>query len=179
MKNQWIKFSLLFIIFLTGCSTDLYTKQLAVKKLKDAAYVTVVDGFVEFAYTENRGMVFGIMSEHKSDIKHYVLTTTTIIAIGFMIFIVWRMRNMSFIYLFPFFLILSGAFGNLIDRLRFGRVVDFIHIFWHNALDWPFLFNLADAWICIGGVLLAILMLFKKDIMEQTIFQQHAQSLSQ
>ena len=103
MKSQWIKFSLLFIIFFAGCSTDLYTKQLAVKKLKDAAYVTVIDGCVEFAYTENRGMVFGIMSEHKSDVKHYVLTTTTIIAIGFMVFIVWRMRNMSFITSFPFF----------------------------------------------------------------------------
>ena len=170
MKQSIFKFTLLFIILLAGCQSDLYTKRLVTEQLKSAASVTIIDGFLEFAYTENRGMVFGIMDERASGIQHYVLTGVTIVAIGFLIFVIWRMRQMGFLYHLPFFLILSGALGNLINRLFYGSVVDFIHIYWHNMLDWPYLFNVADVWICIGGVYLAILVLFKKDILEQTIF---------
>ena len=167
MIKQLIKFLILFAILLTGCSADLHTKRLALNHLKDNGTVTLVDGFVELSYTENRGMVFGLLNENHSTTRNIVLSTLTFISILFMCVMIWRFRNLSFIYHLPFFIILSGAIPNLMDRVRFGRVVDFIHIHWKDSLDWPFLFNVADALICVGGFLLLVLMIFKRETIEK------------
>jgi len=160
MKKQFGKFILLFIILLTGFAADYFTKQWAVNTIKDRRMKTIVNGFVEISYTENRGMVFGVLNEKASLPKHYILTGLTLISILLIIYIIWRIRRMPFLYHLPFFIILAGAFGNLIDKIKVGHVVDFIHIHFRNILNWPFLFNVADIWICIGGVLLIILILF-------------------
>ena len=67
-----------------------------------------------------------------------------------------------------------GAIGNLIDRLRFGFVVDFIHMHWKDVLDYPWLYNIADACIVVGVIFLSIIMLFKNDQ-----FEKHLQSAKQ
>ncbi len=159
MKKQWIKFTLLFIILLTGFAADYLTKQWAIHTIRESRTITLVNGFVEISYTENTGMVFGMLNEKASLAKHYILTGLTLISVLFIIYIVWYIRNLPFLYHLPFFIILSGAFGNLIDRIKIGHVVDFIHIHFKNWIDWPFLFNVADVWLCIGGILLLVLIL--------------------
>ena len=68
-------------------------------------------------------------------------------------------------------MILSGAFGNLIDRIRLGYVIDFIHIHWKDAVEWPFLFNVADVLIVIGEILLLGLFIFKRDVLRSVLFR--------
>ncbi len=170
MKKHALKFTLLFLILISGCNTDLYTKKLAGDALQEDEIFPIIEGFIELSYTENDGMVFGLLSERASDAKHYILTGLTLIGILYVLYLIWRLRELSFMYHFPFFVILSGALANLIDRIRFGRVVDFIHIHWKDTLDWPFLFNVADALICFGGALLLLLLIFKKDVLERTVF---------
>jgi signal peptidase II len=172
MTKRFIQFAVLFLILLTGCQADLYTKRLVVQHLKDAPSLTVIDGFVELSYTENTGMIFGIFDRADSQFKNVILIALNIISILFVLTIIWRLRALSFIYHLPFFIILSGAFANLIDRMSEGSVVDFIHIHWKGALDWPFLFNVADVWICAGGVVLLALFIRKKDILEKVIHGQ-------
>jgi signal peptidase II len=157
MKKHSTKFILLFMILLTCCAADYFTKQWAANALKDSKRISIVDGFVEMSYTENRGMVFGVLNARKSLSKHYLLTGLSLISIFFVICIIRQIREFSFFYHLPFFIILSGALGNLMDRIRVGHVVDFIHIHFRNFIDWPFLFNVADLFICIGGILLVVL----------------------
>ena len=131
--------------------------------------MTIIDGYIEFTYVENRGAVFGLFNNQESNYKHYILSGFTFLSILFMIFVIWRLRELSFFYHLPFFIILAGASGNLIDRIRFGRVVDFIHIHWKDIVDWPFLFNIADVLIIIGGILLLIILILKKEALENRL----------
>ena len=157
MKKHSAKFILLFMILVTGCAADYFTKQWAVNTLKDSKTISLVNGFVEISYTENRGMVFGVLNSRETLLKHYLLTGLSLISIFVVLCIIWQIREFSFFYHLPFFIILSGALGNLMDRIRVGHVVDFIHIHFRNIIDWPFLFNVADILICIGGILLFVL----------------------
>jgi len=171
MKQQYLKFLILFCIFTAGVYTDLATKQLATENLSGSQTITIIEGILEFTYTENSGMIFGLLNDTSSPFKHYGLTILTIISIFLVIFIVWRLRDKPFLYHLPFFLILTGAIANLIDRLNNGRVVDFIHLHYKSYLDWPFLFNCADAFITIGEIILLVLILFKGRELESAVFK--------
>jgi signal peptidase II len=69
---------------------------------------------------------------------------------------IWINRNKSFLFLLPFLLFWAGAIGNLIDPFIYGYVVDFIHIRAGSLINWPFYFNLADAYITIAIPILLI-----------------------
>ena len=137
------------------------------RQYKNNSPVIIIDGFLEFSYVENRGMIFGVMNNQNTGMKRWALTGLTLFSMVIIITIVWRIRELSFFYHLPFSLILVGAIGNLIDRLRYGFVVDFIHMHWKDVLDYPWLYNIADACIVVGVIFLSIIMLFKNDQFEK------------
>ena len=156
MKNQKQKFILLFASFMVLCLLlllDQYTKHLAVVRLKGQAPVVLIDRVLEFNYLENTGAAFSSFSGKQTFL---ILLTTLVILL-----LLWkymtlpitrRLLGMRFCIL----LILSGAVGNLIDRLINRYVVDFIYFV---PIDFP-KFNVADIYITVGVALLAILLLF-------------------
>ncbi len=172
MNKLFVKFLILFTVTFTGCNTDLHTKRLAVDKLRESSTITVLEGFIDLSYVENKGMVFGVLSDIESNLKHYILIGITFGAILFMIYAIWRIRALSFCYHLPFFLILSGAFGNFINRLSSGYVVDFIHIYWKDIIDFPYIFNIADVLILIGEIMLIFLVIFRRDIFHKAAFNE-------
>ena len=141
---------------------------------KNNSPVIIIDGFLEFSYVENRGMIFGVLNNQNTGIKRWALTGLTLVSMIIIFTIVWRIRELPFFYHLPFSMILVGAIGNLIDRLRFGFVVDFIHMHWKESLDYPWLYNIADACIVVGVIILSILMLFKNDEFEKHLQPQKA-----
>ena len=141
---------------------------------KNNSPVIIIDGFLEFSYVENRGMIFGVLNNQNTGIKRWALTGLTLVSMIIIFTIVWRIRELPFFYHLPFSMILVGAIGNLIDRLRFGFVVDFIHMHWKESLDYPWLYNIADACIVVGVIFLSILMLFKNDEFEKHLQPQKA-----
>lgn len=163
---NYSKFILLILIFILGLTADIFTKRMVTHNIKGQSAITIIDGYLEFSYVENRGMVFGFLNEHSAGFKRYALTGLTFISIIIIVTIIWRIRELAFIYLLPFFMILAGAFGNVIDRIRFGHVIDFIHMHWQNKLDYPWLYNIADALVVVGMVILLFLFLFKNDVFE-------------
>ncbi len=160
------KFIFLFLIFAVGLMADICTKHMVTSNIKGQGAVTIIDGYLEFSYVENRGMVFGFLNNQNVGFKRYALTALTFVSIIVIVSLVWKMRSLAFIYLLPFFMILAGAFGNVIDRIRFGHVIDFIHMHWQDKLDYPWLYNIADALVVVGMILLMILLLFKNDVYE-------------
>ena len=119
--------------------------------LKMVKEVEVVS-FFSFTWVENRGISFGMFTAG-SDTARWILTgITAIIAIGVA---VWITREKQWGDQFALSLVLGGALGNIVDRARFGYVVDYADL--HFGDFRPFLvFNIADAAISIGIVILLL-----------------------
>ena len=109
----------------------------------------VVPGPIDLTMLWNRGMSFGLFQS--DGLMRWVMAgIMATIAIGFL---VWLLRAEGRWLRLALALVIGGAFGNLIDRVRFGAVVDFIDA---NGLYFPWVFNVADAAISVGAVLLFI-----------------------
>lgn len=106
-------------------------------------------GPIDFSMLWNRGMSYGLLQSE--GIMRWVLSAVMlVIALGFL---VWLMRAQGRLLKLSLAMVVGGAFGNLIDRVRFGAVVDFINA---NDLFFPWVFNIADAAISVGAVLLFV-----------------------
>ncbi|MBN1577501.1 MAG: signal peptidase II [Chitinispirillaceae bacterium] len=155
MPRPVLKYFALFLILLAGIAGDQLSKQWAAENLKNQPSRVCIKNALELGYTENHGMVFGINNRNNNAFsKKALLAVRIMLSIGLSIYLVVN-RKRGLPFHLPFLLILSGAIGNVIDSLRFGHVVDFIHMHLGNIIDWPFLYNLADAYVCIGmGILI-------------------------
>ena len=105
--------------------------------------VSIIPGFLWFERATNTGIAFGMFSSHTDQI--------TVISIAVVIFLSIFYTRFSRIQQVFIGMIIGGALGNIVDRIRFGRVVDFIRMRYYPAI-----FNVADSFIVIGGILLAL-----------------------
>jgi len=135
-------------------------KDLLERGLADPRPVRVVDSVWEHRYTQNRGAAWGLMSGAAEQLR---VPFFYLVSLGAVIFIFWYYRKLSneqrYLQM-ALALVLGGALGNAIDRLLRGYVIDFIDWHWRD-LHWP-TFNIADAGISVGLVLLFLDMLFAK-----------------
>jgi signal peptidase II len=153
IKRRFLHYAAILLVMLGGCSADFHTKKWANSALNDGRSITVIKEFIDLGFSENRGMVFGILNGHMPRYSRTILTFfRVLILLGLMGFI-WINRNKRFLFLLPFLLFWAGAIGNLIDPFLYGYVVDFIHIRAGGIINWPFYFNLADAYVTVGMAL--------------------------
>lgn len=138
---------------------DQWTKVLAEDLLRYGE-PRVVTGFFNFTLLYNKGAAFSMLSD-AGGWQHWLFSG--IAAVVSVVLAVWLYRLPRTARLEPFALalVLGGAIGNLIDRLRLGHVVDFIQLH-YRELYWP-AFNLADSAITLGAGLLILLMLRHSD----------------
>ncbi len=113
--------------------------------------ISVIEGLFNLTYIRNKGAVFGIFAESHETFRLLFLIIFSLLAIGFIVTMLRRLpeREKSLIAAFAF--ILGGATGNLIDRLFYGEVIDFLDFYW-SGFHWP-AFNFADSFITVGVVL--------------------------
>lgn len=155
-----LNYLLLLFVLMAGCNSDLYTKKLAAQTLKNKPSVEVVNGYLDLKYTENEAAGFSMFRQIRSDIRKPMLISVQMLATLALCVFICLLRKRSFAILLPYLIILSGALGNLLDRLRNGYVVDFIHLHVKEHFSWP-IFNVADILIVIG-VGLALLQVFHR-----------------
>lgn len=132
---------------------DQASKAWAVRTLRSGDIVTVISGFLNFAYAENTGVAFSMFDDHGST-GRWGLSAVAIVAAVLVLFYFWRTPRSDDRMLGSLALLLAGIVGNVTDRLRLGFVVDFIDVQfgeWHYPT-----FNVADMAICVGAVLLLI-----------------------
>ncbi|EGD52417.1 lipoprotein signal peptidase [Thermoanaerobacter ethanolicus JW 200] len=134
-----------FVVFL-----DQVTKYLAVKYLMPIGSYPVIKNFFHLTYVENKGAAFGML---QNKTLFFIVITVTVGAV--LIYSMIKLPGNS-VYNYTLAMILGGAIGNLIDRVRLGYVVDFI-----NFKFFPAVFNVADSFIVIGAIILGYLMIFK------------------
>jgi signal peptidase II len=124
--------------------------------------IPVIQDILHITYVRNKGGAFSILNNLPESIR---VPFFVIVGISFMAFIVYYFRNFlkkSGFARICFALIIGGALGNLIDRIRFGEVVDFFEVGINASLKWP-VFNVADSCISVGIVLLLIHILMTKE----------------
>ena len=137
------------IIFL-GLLFDRLAKMWALTSLKESNGVILIKDFFKLEYLENRGAAFGILQN-----KLILLTLVTLLVISGMIYYIIKYKPKSKFLRISFALIISGALGNLYDRIFYKYVVDFILVHYKEVYYFP-TFNIADMFVVVGTLILAI-----------------------
>lgn len=142
-----------FMLFVILVITDQLTKHLAVVRLKNQAAYNLINGILEFNYLENRGAAFGVLPNQK-----YFFVFVALIFIGVIVFVLIKVPAQKKYYSLNILLVMiaAGAVGNMIDRVRYDYVVDFIYLV---CIQFP-IFNVADIYVTTATVILVFQILF-------------------
>lgn len=151
MKKKYI---IIILFCLLLISIDFISKYLVINLISNKTII-IIKNFLKFLYVKNTGAAFGIMSGN--------IIILVIVTLILLFYIIKEVKNNvdNKWTLLSYLLILSGAIGNLIDRVFRGYVVDFISFTLFNKE--MAVFNIADSYITIG-VFLLIILLFKKEV---------------
>lgn len=120
--------------------------------------ISVIDGFFNLTYIRNTGAAFGIFAGSAAAFRLPFLILFSVLAIGFILMMLRRLPDTETGLTTALAFILGGAIGNLIDRVAYGEVIDFLDFYW-AGYHWP-AFNLADSFITVG-VLITVYYLVK------------------
>jgi signal peptidase II len=137
---------------------DQLTKTAVTYRLALHESVAVIGGFFNLTHIRNPGGAFGLLAAQSSSLRVLVFILVSLAAVGIILWFYHRLPRAQSWLATGFALIFGGAVGNLIDRIRFGRVIDFLDFFigdWH----WP-AFNIADSAITVGVFIFGYHLLF-------------------
>jgi len=131
---------------------DIWTKALVLARIDLHETITIIPNFFQLVHVRNTGAAFGIGANASSRLVPLLLNAGAIAV--FFVVVVYALRSAvtDRVLQTGLHLILGGAIGNLLDRFRFGFVVDFLDVY-VGTKHWP-AFNVADSAICIGIALL-------------------------
>jgi len=138
----------LLIIAGTVALLDQVTKALVLHYLPLYSSTPIIPGFFNLTHIQNPGVAFGLFSAQSSTIQTAVFLFASALAAGVILYLYATTPGTHRFLAFGFALIFGGAIGNMVDRFRFGRVVDFLDVYLGN-LHWP-AFNIADSAVTIG-----------------------------
>ncbi len=152
-KKKKLRLVLDVICVLVLIAVDQATKYFAVTNLMNQKPFVVWDGVFELHYLENRGAAFGMLQGQKI---FFVLIAVIILAVIVYVLVKAPYQKMYNKLHITLVFIASGAIGNLIDRLRYDYVVDFLYF---SLINFP-IFNVADIYVTLSSIYLVILLLF-------------------
>ncbi|WP_251859691.1 signal peptidase II [Clostridium sp. Marseille-Q2269] len=141
------------IILILGIVLDRISKLWALNTLASGKYIVIIKDLFTFSYLENRGAAFGIFQN-----KLIFLAIITVVVIIGVAYFITKYKPGSRLLKISLALIISGAIGNLIDRIYYKFVVDFIMLHYKDKYYFP-TFNIADTLVVIGTILLVIYIL--------------------
>lgn len=150
-SSLWVWFSISAVVVVI----DQLVKYLVIQRFN---FSTEITSFLNITIAYNSGAAFSFLSQAAGWQRWFFISISILVSIGIIIWI--STQRMKQYRAFPLALILGGALGNLIDRLRLGYVIDFIDFHlgaWHFAT-----FNLADSAITMGVFIWALQELFRE-----------------
>jgi signal peptidase II len=143
------------VAFAISLALDQLTKTWVVATLEFSDRVSVIEGFFYLTHVRNPGAAFSLFAEAPVEIRGPFFIVTTLIAIGLIVSFFRKLSPGDRLSALALGLILGGAVGNLLDRLIYGAVVDFLRLQLWGGYSWPD-FNVADSSIVIGVALLVL-----------------------
>lgn len=132
---------------------DQWTKRLAEKYLAEKQAIPLIKGVLQLQYLENQGAAFGLM---QNKVWLFVIMTTAFLIIGVCVYVMLPKTKRFLPLHIIAVVLLAGALGNFIDRIKMGYVVDFIYF---SLIDFP-IFNVADIYVTLSGIALFIVVMF-------------------
>jgi signal peptidase II len=146
------RYRILAIISIVILALDQATKLYVDANFRLHESIPVIRGLFNLTYVRNKGAAFGILADNAVRIPFFI--TVSIVAMLGILWYIGRIRDDQKLAVCSLSLVFAGAFGNLIDRVRLGEVIDFLDVFWQRY-HWP-AFNVADSAITVGVTLLLI-----------------------
>ncbi|MBI3810758.1 MAG: signal peptidase II [Nitrospirae bacterium] len=131
---------------------DQITKAIIQKTMPLHESIPVVRGIFSLTYIRNPGAAFGLFAEHGNGLRMVFFATISVVAILFLGSLFVKTPNEARLGRLSIAMVMGGAMGNLVDRLRYGEVVDFLD-FYVGSYHWP-AFNVADSCISVGVALM-------------------------
>jgi signal peptidase II len=138
-------------VSLAVLALDQISKALVRTHLPEFDSVSIVTNLIDFTHVENKGVAFGLLNDAPLPFKSGFTSALALVALVGIGLYAKHLRKEEWVARLGLSLILGGAVGNLIDRLRVGYVVDFVDVYWRTWHFWAF--NAADASITIGAFL--------------------------
>jgi signal peptidase II len=148
-----LRYLILLVVSALVLVLDQLTKIYIDRTMELHSSISVIEGFFNITYLRNKGAAFGILANSSFRLPFFILVS--LVAVGVILVVIKRLREDQKLAMVSLSLILSGAIGNLIDRVRLGEVIDFLDVHYYAVYHWP-AFNVADSAICVGVFLLAI-----------------------
>jgi signal peptidase II len=154
LPNKYTKLAIVAGIVVLA---DQVSKAFILKYLPKHQSIAIIRGFFDITHIRNPGGAFGLMCPIFRTVVFLFISS---LAVGLILYFYKKTPSTQPLLATGFALIFGGAIGNLIDRIRFGNVVDFLDIYLGN-LHWP-AFNIADSAITVGIFIFLFHLLFKK-----------------
>ncbi len=139
---------------------DQSTKAMVVRSIPEHSVVAVIPNFLNLTNVSNTGAAFGLFSDSNAPWKTVVLIIVSAVLLLAVVSFVWKHRQLQWESGVGLALILGGAVSNLVDRIRMGRVVDFLDVYF-RTYHW-YTFNLADSAIVVGAGFLILQVIFQE-----------------
>lgn len=151
-----------FILMLFWLGLDRLTKGMVTGRMQLNQSIPIVQDFFHITYIFNRGASFGMLKDQR-----WLFVTLTLIVLAVIFWLILKEQSLNTPMGLLLGLVSGGALGNMVDRLRWGAVVDFIDF----RGIWPYIFNIADIGVVAGGLLFVVLYLWedhKKEAVHDT-----------
>ncbi len=147
-RKHW----LILIVTPLALLADQLTKLSIHAALRPFQEIVIVPGYLELIFVTNRGLAFGMFSGQLGGAATWIFLGITLVALAIILHLFFQTDNQAVVLPLALSLVLAGALGNLIDRFRWGYVVDFMNMHWKHHY-WP-TYNVADIAITAGIILL-------------------------
>lgn len=155
-SNSWLKVVWFGIVAAVCVALDYLTKILCVANIALGDSITVIPGVLDFTYIQNRGAAFGSFSNAR-----WVFMIASVVMIALITcYVISNRKALSYPLVITLSMIAGGGVGNMIDRVAYGYVVDFIDV--KFLPFWKWVFNVADSFVCVGAVLLVIIYIIEE-----------------
>jgi signal peptidase II len=147
-----VRYRILLAVTVISLVLDQWTKWLVDQKMALHESIPLIDNVLALTYVRNKGAAFGIFADSSFRIPFFI--TVSVVSVVGIIWFYRKLEEQQRLLQWALALVFSGAIGNLIDRIRFGEVIDFVDVHWYQY-HYP-AFNVADSCISVGVTLLIL-----------------------
>jgi signal peptidase II len=175
VKGTATRYVLLGLVSLAIIVIDQLTKSYIMQTMRLHESITVIPNLFSITYIRNPGAAFGILSTSSGSFRFIFFGLTSLFALGLLGTILARMPQHDWMGQISVVAILGGAIGNLLDRLRYGEVIDFLD-FYVEPYHWP-AFNVADSAITVGVIFLILHFALEKQKQPESALEEDVRSV--